>query len=276
MPDDPQWTDVLSDDLKSNPVFEKHKLGEGEALVGVPPSLINSHVEQQKLIGRDKIPVPPENATDDDWNEVWSRLGRPEKADGYGLKIADDLPDIVKNEADEELMTGFSEICHKAGIIPKQAQMVLDWFLPANAEKAKKRDQAGEEFSKKAEADLRKEWGKAYEEKVKSSSNTFLYFADQMGEEKSGQLKEMMDKTGMGDDPLLVGFFAKIGELIGEDTITGKARPSFALTPEQAGAEIDKIYGDEKHPYHDPKHAEHKAAVERMNELTEMQIAAEG
>jgi len=274
MPDDPQWTDALAEDLRSNPVFEKHKLGEGEALVGVPPSLIKSHVEQQRLIGRDKIPVPPEEATDEDWNEVWSRLGRPEKPEEYELKPPEDLPEQV--QVSDELIGEYKGEAYKLGILPKQAQGLLTWFLGANAKLIEDSDKQRDDFQKQTEANLRKEWGKAYDEKVKSSASTFLHFADQMGEEKAGELKALMDETGLGDHPLLVGFFAKIGELIGEDVITGKPRTSFALTPDQAEAEINKIYGNPDHPYHHPKHAEHKAAVERMNELTEMQIAAEG
>jgi len=276
MADDPQdWKESLSEDLRSHPVFEKFKLGEGEALVGVPPSLIKSHAEQQKLVGRDKIPVPPENATDEDWGEVWSRLGRPETPEGYELKIAEDLPDIVKNDIDEDLMSGFRGICHKAGIIPAQAQMVLDWFLPANAKKKEQRDQEGEEFRQRSEATLRKEWGRAYDEKIMLSQNTFAHFAAQLGEERCERLMNLMDDSDAGNDPLLLALFAQIGDAIGEDVIAGKATTSFALTPEQAGTEITKIFGDKDHPYHHKDHPEHKMAVQRMAELHEMEAAAE-
>jgi len=274
MPDDPQdWKENLAEDLRSHPVFEKFKLGEGEALVGVPPTLLKSHAEQQKLIGRDKIPLPPEGATDEDWNEVWSRLGRPEKPEEYELKPPEDLPEQV--QVSDELITEYKGIAHKLGILPKQAQELLTWYLGANARQMEDLDNQGKEHQKQTEAALRKEWGRAYDEKVEASANTFAHLASQMGEEKHEQLINLMDDTGIGNHPLMVSFFAKIGELIGEDVISGKGRTTFALTPEQAKAEIAKIYGDKDHPYHHPENAEHQAAVDRMNQLTEMEIAAE-
>jgi len=38
---------------------------------------VKSYLHSQKLVGADKIPVPNKMATDDDWNEVYKRLGRP-------------------------------------------------------------------------------------------------------------------------------------------------------------------------------------------------------
>lgn len=274
MENDPQdWKEALPEEIRSHPSLEPYKLGEGEALVNVPPGLINSYVNQQKLIGRDKIPVPPENATDDDWNEVFSRLGRPENPEGYELKLPEDLPEEVK--ISDELMGEYRTTAHKLGILPKQAQSLLEWYLGANGKQIEALSTQRKEFQGRAEADLRKTWGKAYDEKVELSSNTFAHLANQMGEEKSEQLMNLMDDTGLGDHPLLVSFFAKIGELIGEDVIGGRPTAQYALTPEQASAEIARIYGDEKHPYHHPKHPEHKMAVARMEQLTEMEMAAE-
>ena len=38
---------------------------------------VKSYLHAQKLVGADKIPVPNKHATEEDWNEVFKRLGAP-------------------------------------------------------------------------------------------------------------------------------------------------------------------------------------------------------
>ena len=53
---------------------------------------VKSYLHSQKLVGADKIPVPNKMATDEDWNAVYERLGRPQSPDGYKY----DLPKETK------------------------------------------------------------------------------------------------------------------------------------------------------------------------------------
>ena len=48
---------------------------------------VKSYLHSQKLVGADKIPVPNKMATDEDWNAVYERLGRPETPDGYKYEL---------------------------------------------------------------------------------------------------------------------------------------------------------------------------------------------
>ena len=43
------------------------------------------------MIGQDKVAVPNKNSTEDQWNEVYDKLGRPESADKYSLDIKSDV-----------------------------------------------------------------------------------------------------------------------------------------------------------------------------------------
>ena len=47
---------------------------------------VKSYLHAQKMVGLDKIPVPNKHATEEDWQEVFKRLGAPEKPDQYKLK----------------------------------------------------------------------------------------------------------------------------------------------------------------------------------------------
>ena len=48
-------------------------------------ALAKSYVNAQSMIGADKVAIPGKHATDEDWGEVYRRLGRPDTPDGYEL-----------------------------------------------------------------------------------------------------------------------------------------------------------------------------------------------
>ena len=47
-------------------------------------NLARSYVNAQRLIGSDKVPLPA-NPTDEDLDNIYSKLGRPEDASGYEI-----------------------------------------------------------------------------------------------------------------------------------------------------------------------------------------------
>ena len=42
------------------------------------------------MIGQDKVVIPTKNSTEEAWNEVYDKLGRPESADKYSLNVKSD------------------------------------------------------------------------------------------------------------------------------------------------------------------------------------------
>ena len=86
-----------------------------------PADLAKSWVNAQKLIGKEKIPLPGEKATKEDWDVVFSRLGRPEKPEGYTLpeiEVPDDFPlpaeeDVKAVNRDEQEHCYYSRIQEK-------------------------------------------------------------------------------------------------------------------------------------------------------------------
>ena len=44
---------------------------------------VKSYLHAQKLVGADKIPVPNKHATEEDWNEVFKKLGAPNSPEDY-------------------------------------------------------------------------------------------------------------------------------------------------------------------------------------------------
>ena len=48
---------------------------------------VKSYLHSQKLVGSDKIPIPNKYATDEDWNAVYEKLGKPTSPDGYEYNL---------------------------------------------------------------------------------------------------------------------------------------------------------------------------------------------
>src|SRR6056300_628644 len=63
------WKETISEEFRTNPNIEKFT--EIDALA-------KSYINAVSMIGQDKVPVPNQNSTEDQWNEVYSKLGRPE------------------------------------------------------------------------------------------------------------------------------------------------------------------------------------------------------
>ena len=78
------WKDALPEEVREDPSMQ--------AIQSVD-NLAKSYVNAQKMVGSDKIIVPNKYAEDNEWNDVFTKLGLPEKAEDYDLtfKETDDV-----------------------------------------------------------------------------------------------------------------------------------------------------------------------------------------
>lgn len=241
------WRETLPAEIKAHPVLQKYKTNV-DAIKGL--------VDAQKLIGKEKIPLPGKDATDEDWAEVWNRLGRPETVDGY--KLPEDVKLAEGMSLDAGMIKGFKEQCHKHGILPKQAESIYRWFVESQNSAFNGFMGSRAEITKKAETAMRNEYGQAYEQNIALAQKVVKKFA---GEEAFKALA-----AGAGNDPHLIRMFVNIGKAMSEDQLGGKAK-SFIMEPAEAQAEIAKIKADLKHPLWVEGHPEHKMAVDKWNQL---------
>ena len=97
------WRDAIPEEIRG------HKSLEHIQDVG---SLAKSYVNAQSMIGADKVAIPGKHATDDDWGEVYRRLGRPDEPEGYQL---DNNPG-EGIEPNEQMLQWFMGAAHEAGL----------------------------------------------------------------------------------------------------------------------------------------------------------------
>lgn len=224
-------------------------------------NLARSYVNAQRLIGADKMPIPV-NPTEEDLDNIYNRLGRPESPEGYEIKADGNI-------IDEQVAADYSELAHKLRLSPEQASGILDYYKSSIEQSAQGMQVDAEAQAAETEAALRQEWGKAYDQKILDAKNVFRDF----GAENMLEM-QLADGTLIGNHPEFIKAFASIAEFkqsaTSEDTI-GEATSNRALTPQQAQNEIDSIMNDKSHAYWDRKNpVGRQVAIERMQQLMEM------
>jgi hypothetical protein len=238
------WRLALSPELQAEAMFKT---------IPDVATLAKNYLNAQKLVGADKIPVPSKHATPDDWKTVYQKLGLPVDLKDYTLKEAP----TVKGEFVEQ----FKASAHKAGILPRQAQEVLDWFAEANVNASNKLVADREASYATQIQGLKEEWGTAFNAKINSAKQVIQKFADK-------DIVEHLEKSGIANDVKLAKFLSKIGESLTESGIVG-ADPTMAgaKSPAEAKKDISRVQGDRTHPYHNKSHPSHDAAVKEMQDL---------
>jgi len=244
------WKESISEEFRTDPSIEKFT--EIDALA-------KSYINATKMIGQDKIVIPTNNSTEDQWSEVYQKLGRPESADKYQLDVKSEAVPI-----DENAVKQFAENAHKLGLNNKQAQGILE-FYKNNMEGTVQQSKIDTETAQvQAEQQLRQEWGRDFEGKVKQAGA--LAKANINPEVLDMELK---DGTRVGDHPEIIKGFAKIASMMSEDKIISTESENIDST-KNIESEIASIVNDRQGPYWNKNHPDHDKMVQQVYTLREM------
>jgi hypothetical protein len=248
------WKETISEEYRNDPNISKFT--EIDALA-------KSYINATKMIGADKITVPTNSSTEEHWEEVYSKLGRPESADKYKLDFKSETAPI-----DEGAIKSFAEVAHKTGLNERQAQAILD-FYKANSEQSLQQSKIDTETAQaNAEQQLRKEWGGNFDANIKRAGA--IAKQNMNPEILDMQLK---DGTRLGDHPDFIKGFANIANLLSEDKFVGTGQDNDA-TIRDYDAEIKAITEDLKGPFWNSGHPDHDKLVQQV--LTLRTLKANG
>ena len=217
--------------------------------------LAKSYIHAQRMVGLDKIPVPGKHTTEEDWNVIYDRLGRPQDPNEYSFEN-------LSFEADDPGLAEFKKTAHAAGLNPTQAQKIME-FYNNYAQQVQETSQAQEQaVRQEAESQLRQEYGLAFDKKLKQADNVFSKFFP-------NEMKDIKLSNGnlLGNDPSFIKALASLADNFSEDTMTGEN--DLTMTPDDAQREIEKLTAPGT-PYWDKKHPGHQAAVNEVFQLQNM------
>jgi hypothetical protein len=244
------WKEAISEEYRSNPNIEKFT--ELDALA-------KSYINAVSMIGTDKIPLPGKTATDEQWNEVYNKLGRPESADKYTLELKTDVAPV-----DENVIKGFAQNAHKLGLNNKQAQGILEFYKQTLEGSAKEMSVNMESAQAEATNTLRSEWGKSYDENLrKASSVAQTYLEPELLD------TQLRDGSRLGDNPKIIKAFANIANLLSEDKIIGTEADN-VLQGREIEKEIEELTSDKQGAYWNKMHPNHTKVVNQVLALREI------
>lgn len=229
--------------------------------------LAKSYIHAQKLVGSDKVPLPKEGASDEEWSAFYAKTGRPEAPDKYEFGALKEAPEGFG--MDPEFEKAFRSEAHKLGLSKKQAAAMWG-SLQDRAAAQFKGIVEGSSARLAQEGDtLKKEWGQAYPEKLKIAQKA----VDAV--EKAGVkgLNAWLKSSGAGKEPIVKRLFALVGEEAGEDKLgPGRRRENF--TPREAESQANRIMEDKSNPdneaYWSKKHPRHNEVVAKVQGLLAM------
>ena len=244
------WKEAISEEFREDPNIAKFT--EIDALA-------KSYINATRMIGQDKVAVPNNNSTDDQWNEVYDKLGRPESPDKYKLEANSDVVPL-----DEGAIKQFAENAHQLGLNNKQAQGILEFYKNSMEGSAQQTKIDTETSQAQAEQELRKEWGRSYDDNIKRAAQVA----------KANMNAEILDLTlsdgrRLGDHPEIIKGFANIANLMSEDKMIGTGEDN-ATSGRDLNEEISKIVNDRDGPYWNKSHPEHDKIVQQVFTLRSM------
>jgi len=244
------WKEAISEEFRNDPNIEKFT--EIDALA-------KSYINATQMIGKDKVAVPNKNSTDDQWNEVYDKLGRPESADKYTLNAKSEVVPI-----DENAIKQFAENAHQLGLNNKQAQGILEFYknnMEGMAQQAKVDTETAQAQSTQ---ELRQEWGREFDSNIKKAGA--LAKANMNPEILDMQLKDGMR---LGDHPEIIKGFAKIAGMMSEDKIVSTESENVSSNTD-VETEISDIMNNKDGPYWNKSHPDHDKMVQQVYTLREM------
>lgn len=206
-----EWRSQLKGDLQGNEFFNQFQTVSDFGKWGLDSS---GKLKDAETKLKSALFVPGEGASDDEVKAFRTKLGVPDKADAYDLKLEGiGLPQGMTIKPEHEAW--FRGLAHKLGLNPSQAKTIFaegiqNLFVePMKAIEAQRvKDQEA------GMAALKTEWGASYDENLTLIDRALKQFG-------SPELTKFLDMTGKGNDPAIVKFVLGVGKAMAEDKFVG-------------------------------------------------------
>ena len=218
---------------------------------------VKSYLHAQKLVGTDKIPVPNKHSTEEDWHEVFKRLGAPETPEDYKYNLKD-------VELDQNQVQEFNKEAHKLGLLPRQAESLIKFYNEMNSNNAASQEEAAAQAQLQTETELKKEYGPQFSKRLDQAKKLAV---NSLGSDflENTYLK---DGSRLGDNIKVIKAFSDLADKLSEDEII-KGDGSDYMTAKDIEKEINELT-QEGSAYWIKTHPNHNKAVQEVLKLREM------
>lgn len=197
-----------------------------------PTEAVRSYHGLEKLMGvpPEQIVKLPKDVNAPEWNDVYKRLGRPDKPEGYTMPAPD-------KGGDPEFTKWAQGAFHKANLSTKQAEAMLAGWDEYTKGVVAAQETARQTALKGEDDTLKKEWGAAHDQNKELARRAAAKFG--LDAKVIDAIEAQVGKAGV------YKFLHKIGEATGEGNfIEGNPAGNRISTPSQALAKIEALKAD--------------------------------
>lgn len=248
------WRANLPEELQKDPSLESFK--DETEMISMPINVAKSFIHTKKMVGADTIKIPK---TDEEWSDVYTKLGRPETQELYNLSSPEGINPALKDMIGKD-SEWFRELAHKQGLSDNQATALFQEYAKRVSDTYSKTITQSEDETMNNEIQLRTEFGSAYEGKnilgdralEKLGGSGFMEFAKALGLSKHIEFNR---------------FKFALGNMMAEDLGLDKATGQLITSKESLQEQIAELYSNPA--YLDATHAEHKVTVTKVTKLME-------
>ena len=216
---------------------------------------VKSYLHSQKLVGSEKINVPNKYATDQDWKEVYKKLGTPENADGYKYDLPED------HRIEDDVLKNFSNEAVKLGLLPHQANGIMKYYNDLIDKGMNDQTAQMKVSQEESEKELRKEYGATFDRQIQSAKNLAH---STLGKEFVTDTL-LQDGSRLGDNPQVIKAFVSLANKLSEDTMVKGDNIPYLTVPE-INKQIASLQ-QEGSAYWDKRNPAHTEAVEEVAAL---------
>ena len=217
---------------------------------------VKSYLSAQRLVGANKVAIPNKMATDEDWEEVYSKLGRPAKPEDYKYSFSEE-------DINADQLKNFNETAHRIGLLPKQAERIIKFYNEMNTQAEVDNQKMFEAKQTEAMTDLKKEFGPTYTKRLDQAKKLAT---ETLGNEMLNNTV-LKDGTRLGDSVEVIKAFSMLADKLSEDEII-KGEGSSYQTASEIEKEISELTEDGS-PYWQKTHPNHAKTVDRVFKLRE-------
>jgi hypothetical protein len=205
---------------------------------------------ESKVISTGKfIPRPTDNNKD----EFYKQLGRPEKPEAYSL----DLPQEAV--ADQAFLQRIAAKAFETGVTNNQLKELTHTFMQYEQEKF----QHLHEGKAQAEASLKAQWGADYENRLAGAKAAINVYKAKYPE----AITELVN-SATGNNPAFIAMLSELGQSLRESGHAGAvSTPQYGMTADSAKDKIREIMDNRSHPYFDDTNPGHSEAVDKVKKL---------
>ena len=235
---------------------EKYKDEKALANFTSMDDFVKSYLSAQRLVGANKVAIPNKMATDEDWEEVYSKLGRPAKPEDYKYSFSEE-------EINQDQLKNFNETAHRIGLLPKQAERIIKFYNEMNTQAEVDNQKMFEVKQTEAMADLKKEFGPTYTKRLDQAKKLAV---ETLGNDMLNNTI-LKDGSRLGDSVEVIKAFSMLADKLSEDEII-KGEGTGYQTASEIEKEISELTEDGS-PYWNKTHPNHAKTVDRVFKLRE-------